>query len=75
MKCYIKGYNKSKYEADAEKIFQYDLEIEEFEVVTGEENLNCEVDEPDYFHEYLVIYFADGSRTTYKNSRVDLFRY
>ena len=76
MKCYIKVYNKSKYEADSEKVAQYDLEnVEEFEVVMGEENINCEVYEPDPFHEYLIIYFEDGSTATYKNSMVALFKY
>ena len=78
MKCYIKGYNKSKYEADAEKIFQYDLNnVKGFKVHAGELDLPIKVDKKmeDDLHEYLIIYFEDGSKTVYQNSRVDLFRY
>lgn len=79
MKCYIKGYNKSKYEADAEKVFQYDLEeVKDFEVIHGEQSLKgYEVDKAleDDFHEYLVIYFEDGTSAIYQNSRVALFKY
>ena len=79
MKCYIKGYNKSKYEEDAQKIFQYDLEgVKNIEVIMGEQNLKgykVDKDMEDDYHTYLVIYFEDGTSTIYQNSRVDLFKY
>jgi len=76
MKCYIKGYDKSKYEADAEKVFQYDLEgVESFEVVQGEEFLPQKVTEKDPHDEYLVIYLEAGYPITYLNSLTDIFKY
>lgn len=79
MKCYIKGYNKSKYEADSEKKFQYDLEgVKSFKVVQGENELPQKPEAwmtKDPYNEYLIIYFDDGSASTYLNSMVDLFKY
>lgn len=78
MKCYIKGYNKDKWEADSEKIFQYDLEkVEYFEVVCGEEATGMQIAPKmrDSLHEYLIIHFEDGSQSVYCNSKVDLFKY
>ena len=78
MKCYIKGYDKCKYEADSQKIFQYDLNnVKGFKVHAGELDLPIKVDKKmeDDLHEYLIIYFEDGTKTVYQNSRVDLFKY
>ena len=79
MKCYIKGYDRSKYEEEATKVFQYDLEgVKGFEVIMGEHNLKgYKVDKAleDDYHEYLVIYFEDGTSSIYQNSRVALFKY
>lgn len=79
MKCYIKGYDKCKYEEDATKKFQYELDnVESFKVVQGESELPQKPESwmpKDPHNEYLVIRFADGSATTYFNSMVDLFKY
>lgn len=79
MKCYIKGYDKSKYEADSVKKFQYDLEgVKSFKVVQGESELPQKPEAwmtKDPYNEYLIIFFEDGSASTYFNSMVDLFRY
>lgn len=79
MKCYIKGYDKCKYEEDATKKFQYELDnVESFKVVQGESELPQKPESwmlKDPHNEYLVIRFADGSATVYFNSMVDIFKY
>lgn len=80
MKCYIKGYNKSKYEADSEELFFHNLgEVDSFEVVQGQKELKEKTGwtykDADPFDEYLIIRLADGKITSYRNSMVDLFRY
>lgn len=51
--------------------------VEAFEVVHGEAaaqlEANMSPDRLDPFHEYLVLYLANGQTVTYRNSYVDLF--
>lgn len=52
-------------------------DVEAFEVVEGEAaaQLETEMDPAsiDDFHEYLILYLANGETATYRNSYVDLF--
>lgn len=83
MKILVKVYNKSKYEADAEKIHEYILDhLKSFEVVQGEEKANIKIPKQfeDPLHEYLILHFEncegyESCETVYCNSMVDIFKY
>ena len=77
MKIKVKGYNKSKYDETSEKLYEYELEnVAGFKVVLGEENVPMKIMKSweDDEHEYLMIYFEDGTFNVWQNSRVDIFR-
>lgn len=73
----VKGYNKSKYDETSKKLYEYELEnVVGFKVVLGEENVPMKIIKSweDDEHEYLMIYFEDGTFNVWQNSRVDIFR-
>lgn len=53
-------------------------DIESWDIVTGEDAARIEEDGDasciDDFHEYLVLHFAGGATSTYRNSYVDMHR-
>ena len=79
MNVKVKVYDKCKYEADSKKVKETEYNnIRGFEVVTGERatEIGNETDENsrDEYNEYLIITLADGQKSTFCNSHVDLFR-
>lgn len=74
----VEQYDTCKYfNTEAGHRIEY-KDVEAFEVVEGEAatQLEAEMDAAmiDDFHEYLVLYMANGETATYRNSYVDLFR-
>lgn len=74
-------YDECKYTATAE-VFENEITVcykgvTGFEVVTGEAARRIEEETDgtsiDDLHEYLVLFFADGTTSTFRNSYVDLF--
>ena len=74
-------YDECKYTASSETLenskrirFSY---CTGFEIVSGEDAAEIEklTDASciDDYHEYLVLFFEDGNRSTFRNSYVDLF--
>lgn len=77
-KVSVERYSACKYSSNpgnCEEI-HYD-NVEAFEVVEGTNaaKLEAEMDGSllDDYHEYLIIYFANGGTATYRNSYADLF--
>lgn len=80
-KVMLDVYEECKYTA-SEEVFENEKTIEynnvvAFDVFSGKEaeQIEAETDGSciDDFHEYLVLYFEDGSTSTFRNSYVDLF--
>ena len=76
-KYLVVGYEETKYTAEG-KSFEVQYEdVTRFEVkeMTDEEILK-QTDESglDEYKEYLILHFADGDTSTFRNSHVDLFR-
>ncbi len=75
MKILVKVYDKSKYEADAEIVHEQEYNnVLCWEVLSGKQFRVGVYDELDENDEYLRLYFADGTTSTFRNSHVDLFR-
>ena len=76
----IEIYGECKYTASKEvfensKRVAYN-DIEKWEIVTGGIEAK-EIEDSglvDEYHEYLILYFADGDTATFRNSYVDMFR-
>ena len=75
MKVKVKVYDICKYNENSKKVAEADYDIESFEVLNGDQVdiASCGNDEDD-FDEYLVLHLTDGETSTFRNSRVDLFR-
>lgn len=77
MRVTVKVYNGDKYESGAiETIARIKYEIESYEVkeIPVEEILK-EFDETDEYNEYLILTMKNGETATFRNSRVDLFKF
>lgn len=76
----VKVYNECKYQEkkleSKTKTIMYKNVIA-FGVISGDEAKEIEKttdrDNIDDFHEYMVLYFSDGTILTFRNSYVDLF--
>lgn len=81
-KVVVRIYDEIKYSKEAEEVAfaEYDDAIA-FEVIssmTDDERvfvIESESDIVDDCHEYLIIYFADGETSMFRNSYVDMFMY
>lgn len=77
MKVLLKVYEETKYTADEAK-YRIEYEITGWRVATGEEAKAIEAETDgsciDEYHEYLILEFADGDTSTFRNSHVDLMR-
>lgn len=76
MKIFVKVYDKSKYDAESKKIAECTYDISKMEVVTMTDNeiYNLGFDDVDEHGEYLVLTFDNGETSTFRNSRVDVFK-
>ena len=81
----IEVYSECKYKAAElghmdvfENSIKVDYSIENWEIITGEDarDIEVETDEDgiDEHHEYLVLHLTDGNTATFRNSYVDMFR-
>ena len=75
----IEVYNTCKYNKDSEvaHIIPY-KDAQSFEVFNADTAADrvAEIEASglvDDYHEYLTVYFADGSEATFRNSYVDMF--
>ena len=79
MKVIVKVYNGSKYEESSEKIAEIKYDIAGFEIIHSaddEEILrNYSEEELDPNDEYLRLNLENGETATFRNSRVDMFRW
>lgn len=71
-------WTKCKYDEDSE-ISGHDsyTNVESWQIITKEdaEELEKHFDEHDEYHEYLILNFVDGTKSTFRNSHVDLAIY
>jgi hypothetical protein len=75
----IKIYDRVKYDKASEKIAEVEYNINGFKVVCGgaeAQEIESETDGScmDDFHEYLILDFGNGEKSTFRNSYVDMFR-
>ena len=79
MKVIVKVYDGSKYERESKKIAELEYDIEGFEIIHSADDEDIErnytEEELDPYDEYLKIYLEDGETATFRNSRVDMFRW
>lgn len=75
MRVELRIFKECKY-VSVEEPKRFEYEIDGFEVVYGDKAKEIEaltdgscIDE---YHEYLILKFADGSTSTYRNSHVDM---
>ena len=74
----VKIYDGCKYDSSSKKVFEVSYDFcTGFEVVTGKRATEIErctdgscIDD---HHEYLVLFFEDGTEATFRNSYADLF--
>lgn len=75
----VKIYDKCKYAKESSRIDTITYkDVESWEIITGEDVEEIERDlnneDMDELHEYVTLNFTDGSKATFRNSHVDLFR-
>ena len=76
MKIKVKVYNMSKYNPESVKVADAEYEPVKIEVVEIPEAQIFEMgfDEADEYNEYVILTLKDGETSTFRNSRVDVFR-
>jgi hypothetical protein len=78
MKVLVKIYDGVKYNKDSKKVAEAKYDIEGYEVITDTDGSKVEqftdAESVDDNHEYLILHFADGETSTFRNSYCDLFR-
>ena len=75
MKAKIEMYDSCKYNASSNVIHEVEYDdIVSYEVkdIPDEEILKS-FDMTDDYHEYLILTFADGTTSTFRNSYADMF--
>ena len=79
MKVIVKVWNGSKYEAVSEVCERLTYNIKDFEIIHKADDADIEAnftpEELDPYDEYLRLYLEDGNTATFRNSRVDMFRW
>lgn len=75
-KVYIELYDRCKYTDGAKIFMRVKYEIENWEIVTGDEatEIGNEMDCKDDYNEYLILHLVGGGTATFGNSYVDMFR-
>lgn len=75
MKVKVKVYDGCKYHEESKKVAEAFYDIESFEVLDGDQvDISSFGDDEDDFDEYLVLHLVGGETSTFRNSKVDLFR-
>ena len=75
----VKVYDNCKYERNSRKIAEIEIEYEdvvsvEVKNMSDKEAYTEGYDEVDDFNEYVIIKFANGATSSFRNSYVDIFR-
>ena len=79
MKVLVKIYDGVKYFRGSEKVCEHTYnDVESWKIVGGKEAEEIEEEfrgnALDELHEYLVLSFANGETSTFRNSHTDLFK-
>ena len=75
MKVKLMVYDGVKYDENSVKIAEVEYNVTGFEVKEIPAIKILKVfDETDEYNEYLILTFANGETSTFRNSHVDLFR-
>ncbi len=76
MKVLVKVYDNSKYEESSKKVAEVEYNIDGFEVkeINDDEIYGMGFDDVDPYGEYLILTFADGETSTFRNSYCDMTR-
>lgn len=77
MNAMIKVYDGSKYSADSKKVAEVEYNNilgYEVKIIEDSEIYEMGFDEVDEYKEYLILKFANGETSTFKNSHIDMFR-
>ena len=76
-KVIIYVYDSCKYDGDAERIAEVEYTgLESWTIVEGDkeaEEIEAHTDCEDEYHEYLILNFANGETSTFRNSHVTMF--
>lgn len=77
MNIKIEVYDKSVFEKDSIKVAEvefFNIQHYEVKIISDKEIFEMGFDETDEFKEYLIITLENGEQSTFRNSRVNLFR-
>ena len=79
MKGLVKIYDGVKYFRGSEKVNEHIYtDVESWKIVGGKEAKEVEKEfigsDLDEFQEYLILSFANGTTSTFRNSHIDLFK-